>query len=416
MKRPLTYFLIAVCALLILPGTSWAKTITLDDVLSLATKNNPALQAALHEANAAHARPPQAATPPDPNFMVQFGQVPINTIDVSQGTTTYMVQQEIPFPSKLVYGYKAEKRTAFAKDSQHLAVSQEVVRRVKLAYLDIYLLQEESRIEHATLAAYRANKSAAETAYASDKGDLADPVRASVDMGDIEAHLATIEQQRLAAIATLSALISDSLDPSTKVAKPKSLPKTANLSTLVERAKEARPEISQAEHMIDASAANVGLAKSQYAPDLTLRWGYDDRPNMQNAWTGRVMVSVPLWSLSKQRFGVREAKAMEMRTKAMKEESVNRTTDDVKSAYAFLEAARKRRSVYGGKVVPRARTLRDAAREAYANGNGDFLGVVDSIRSWRSAELELVRARVDEHRAHAQLERAVGASPTEEAL
>ena len=63
----------AACVLLVLPHVSEASTLTMDDVLSLAARNNPALQAATHEANAAHARPPQAATPPDPNFMVQFG-------------------------------------------------------------------------------------------------------------------------------------------------------------------------------------------------------------------------------------------------------------------------------------------------------------------------------------------------------
>lgn len=401
----------------VIPAAATAgPTLTLNQALESALGHNPTLGAAQQRAAAAHARPPQAATPPDPNFMVQFTQVPINSFDVDRGMTTYMVQQQIPFPGKLVYGYKAEKRAAEAADFRTEATGQEVVRRVTLAYLDVYRFQEEARIEHRTLAVYRTSKEAAETAYASEEGGLADPVRAAVDMGDIEARLALIEQDRLTALAVLESLMAAPLEPITKVAAPARPSTPAALPILVERAKAARPEIKEAGNLVRASDARVGLAKSHYGPDLTLRWGYDDRPNMQNAWTGRVMVSVPLWSLSKQRFGVRESKAMLKRSKAMNEETILATEADVRSTYARYSAASKRVQIYSGTVVPRARTLLNSSREGYQAGSGDFLNVVDSIRSLRRAELDLVRARIDHGRAYADLERAVGASPAKHAL
>ncbi len=409
---------LAMLIIVALPGVAQAQhRLTLDEAIEAALGENPGLDAATSSADAAAARPPQAATPPDPNFMVQFGQVPINTTDVNQGTTTYMVQQEIPFPSKLVYGYKAEKRAAEAARSEEAMSAQEIRRRVTLTFVELWRLEEEERIERRTLVAYRQSKGAAEQAYASLDANVADPVRAAVDLGDVEARLALIEQERLIALANLGALMNRPLDPAVRVAAPASPPAVAPEGALLEKASAARPELAATGQLVASQRARVGLAKSQYAPDLTLRWGYDDRPNnQQDAWTGRVIVSVPLWALSKQRFEVRESQALLKRARSIDEEMALKTAAEIKGAYARLAASKKRLHIYQGQVVPRARQLVASSREAYRSGKGDFLGLVDSIRSLSNAEVMRARSRAAAHSAWADLERAVGASPAKEDL
>lgn len=401
---------IAAGPLLSLPRADAGEPLTMDAAIEAALAANPELAAAGHAHDAARARPPQAATPPDPMFMVDFDQVPISTADPARGMVTYMVEQGIPFPTKLAYGHRAEEHAAKAKLSSREATAQEVIRRVRRAYLDIWRMQEEARIERETLAILRQSKGSAESAYAALERPVADPVRASVDMGEVEGRLAIVEQERLEALANLSAITARPLDPSTRVSEPPPLPRIASLGELVAQARNARPEISEAESMTRSEEARVVVSKSQFAPDFTLRWGYMDMPgNMQNAWMGRVGISVPLWSLSKQRFGVRESKAMLARARSMKEAAALSAEEDVKSVYARLTAARKNASIYERAVIPRARTLLSSSQEAYRSGKGDFLSVVDSIRSLNNARLALVRARADAGKAYADLERAVGA-------
>lgn len=393
------------------------KILTLDAAIEQALSQNPSIAAAYYASQAAHARPPQAATPPDPQFMLQFTRVPINTIDVNQGAKEYMVEQKIPFPSKLVYGYKAEKRMAEALTFRETMTAQEIVRQIKQAYVTVWRLQEEERIDRRTLSIYAQSKGSTETAYATLEVPIADPVRASVNFGEIEAELALVEQERIEATAKLSSLLAAPLDPHTKVAQPKDPPPVADIDELLDIAKTVRPEIAEADKMIASEGANLSKAKSQYGPDLTLRWGYVDMPGgQQNAWTGRVMVTVPLWSLSKQRFGVRESKAMLKRAESLKVEAVQNTEADVKSSYARLMAAKKIIRVYSATVLPRARLLLKSSQEAYKSGKGDFLSVVDAIRSLNNAELMLVRAKADATIAHADLERAVGTSALKEGL
>src|SRR3989338_9998988 len=165
------------------------ESLTLDQAVDRAMKGNPTLAAAGYETVADFERPAQAASLPDPSFMVQFSQVPINTFDVDRGMTEYMVQQTIPFPGKLVYGYEAEKRAAEGTQAMETMTAQEIIRAVTHAYANAWMLQQERAIERRTLARFRENKGTAETAYAANARPVADPVRAAVDAGEVEGRL-----------------------------------------------------------------------------------------------------------------------------------------------------------------------------------------------------------------------------------
>lgn len=392
---------------------SGGEILTMDAAVEIALSANPEIAAANAEYEAAKTRPPQAATPSDPEFMVDFIGVPMNTADVGKGTIQYMVEQKIPFPSKLVLSHKAEKKQANAMRSGAMVTAQEIKRQTEHAYIDLWRLGEEERINREALSAYLIGKGSAETAYASAKGGMEDPVRASVELGDIEGQLAMVEQDRLVALANLSKFMAKPLNPSVKTETPHIPRSIEKLETLIETAKESRPEIIEASSLVEAQGVKRTLAKAQYAPDLTFRLGYMDNPSgMPNGWYGRAGISVPLWSLSKQRRGVQEAEAMFKRAQSIKEGAELSTETDIRTTYARLLGAKKVIDIYANRVVPRARVLVSSSRQAYATEKSGFLGLVESIRSLNNAQLALVRAKSEEAKAYADIERAVGALPT----
>lgn len=385
----------------------------MDAAVAAALSANPEIAAVNAEYDAAKTRPPQAATPSDPEFMVDFIDVPTDTADVGKGTIQYMVEQKIPFPSKLVLGHKAEKKQADAMKSGAMVTAQEIKRQTEHAYIDLWRLGEEERINRETLSVYVMGRGSAETAYASAKGGMEDPIRASVELGDVEGQLALVEQDRLVALANLSKFMARSLDPSIKTEAPHIPPSIEKLETLIEKAKETRPEISRASSLIEAQKTKRTLAKFQYAPDLTFRFGYMDNPSgMPNGWYGRAGISVPLWSFSKQRYGVQEAEALFKHAQFIKEGATLSAESDIRMAYARLLGAKKVVDVYANKVVPRARVLVSSSRQAYSSEKSSFLGLVESVRSLNNAQLTLVRAKAEEAKAYADIERAVGALPT----
>lgn len=413
------YFPVLLCGILLsMPGTAFSGDVlsgpvSIDDVIEKALVNNPSIAAARHEYEAAAARPSQAATPPDPEFMFQLTQIPFGTRGLDQGMKEYMIEQKIPFPSKLVYGYKAEKGMAMAAQSMQEASVLEIVRQAKRAYYEAWRLQEEERINRATLSMYSRGKASSETAYASGKADADDPVRASVEMGEIEARLAVAEQEKQNAVSMLGSLVDVTFDTNSSFMPPPKTFQVSGVEELIEKATTARPDLVAAARTVESYDAQHSFAKSQYGPDLTFRWGYVDMPEDQsNAWTGRIGLSIPLWSLSKQNYGMRESRAMVKRAESMKQKAVLDMENEVRSAYSNLSAARKLTDVYSRTVIPRARLLVASSEEAYRSSKGDFLDVVDSIRSLNDAEIMLVRARADEAAAYADLEKAIGAPLT----
>lgn len=385
-------------------------TLTMDSAIRDALESNPEIVAAIREFEAKRSRAPQAATPPDPKFMLGFTEVPVTTLDTAQGMREYIVEQEIPFPPKLIFGHKAEIREAEAALTRHIATAQEIRRQVKHAYLDLFKIAEEAKIHREALSLYRTSKGSSEEAYATLKGTAADPVRASVELGGIEARLAALEGERLEAIATISRLVAHPIDPSLTPLPPPPLPPIGKLDDLTQKAKTAKPEIEEQDKMIASLNARVALAKAQLGPDISLSGGFIQMPgNQQNAWTARAGISVPLWSFSKQRFAVRESKAWLARAHSMKETEILTAEQDVKMAYSRLVAAKRVIEIYDKAVIPRARLLLSSSREAYRSDKGDFLNVVDSIRGLVDARIALVVAKTDAAKAYADLERAVGA-------
>lgn len=387
-----------------------SESISLEEAIQSAVAGNPTIQGSVFEEKAAKARPSQAASLPDPTFMFEAAGVPIDSFDVGDGDfLEYMIEQQIPFPAKLRYGYKAEKHESKAKESKRFGTTNEIVRATTRAYADLWRAEREKEINQRTLRMYSAEKSSAETGYASSTRPVADPVRASVDMGEIEGRMAVLEQERLSAVAELSALTGRHLDPYATT-RGLNIPKIhSDLGSLVDDAKNSRPEVSEAESMIASSSARLSLAKSQYAPDLVLRLGYMDMPgSQQSAWLGRVSVSFPLWFLSRQRFGVKESKALLGKAKAEKEIALLGTEADVRSAYAAFNAAKETVRIYEGTVVTRAKILVESSKEAYRNGKGNFRDLVDGIRRLNDAEIMLVRAKADVVNSFADLEKAVG--------
>lgn len=391
------------------------EVLTMDAAVAAALSASPEIVAVNAEYDATKARPPQAATPPDPEFMVDFIGVPTDMANVGKGTIQYMVEQKIPFPSKLVLGHKAEKKQAEAMRSGAMVTAQEIKRQTEHAYIDLWRLGEEERINREALSAYVMGKNSAETAYASAKGGIEDPVRASVELGDVEGQLALVDQDRLVALAKLSKFMAKPLDPSIKTEAPHIPLSIEKLETLIEKAKETRPEIAEASSLIEAQKAKRSLAKAQYAPDLTFRLGYMDNPSgMSNGWYGRAGVSVPLWSFSKQHYGVQEAEALFRHAQSIKEGETLSAESDIRMAYARLIGAKKVVDVYASKVVPRARVLVSSSRQAYSSEKSSFLGLVESVKSLNNAQLALVRAKAEEAKAYADIERAVGELPSEE--
>jgi multidrug efflux system outer membrane protein len=185
-------------------------------------------------------------------------------------------------------------------------------------------------------------------------------------------------------------------------------------SSIIER----RPDIREAEQILIASNAQIGVAKAQFFPQIALTGsggGSFGRSSIFSSlmasqigiWSYGAQVSQPIFTGGALRGNLRLAKSENQQALIAYRETIQRALGDVSDAligYEKLHEVRMRQqdSVSDLEETVRISTLR------YKGGTTTYLEVLDGQRSLYSAELTLASARGEEYRSLVQLYKALG--------
>jgi outer membrane protein, multidrug efflux system len=182
-------------------------------------------------------------------------------------------------------------------------------------------------------------------------------------------------------------------------------------SSLLER----RPDIRQAEGLLAAATARIGVAKADYFPRVFLTGaGGAGTVLLDGSWFGPQgllaigpRVNLPIFNAGRVKAGVDSAEARALEALASYEQTVQQAFREVSDA---LVEHRKRQE-FRIQQAALVDSLRDAARLSnirYRGGVTSYLEVLDTERQLFDAELALAQAQRDELLAIVRLYRALG--------
>lgn len=179
-----------------------------------------------------------------------------------------------------------------------------------------------------------------------------------------------------------------------------------------------RPDIREAEQVLVAANAEIGVAKAQFFPQISLTGGGGGSFGRSSAFPGAYPTQIGIWSYGAQlaqpvftggalKGNLHLAQSQHEQALIAYRQTIQRAFGDVSDAligYDKLHQVRLRQqdSVADLQETVRISTLR------YQGGTTTYLEVLDSQRSLYSAELSLASARGDEYRSLVQLYRALG--------
>jgi multidrug efflux system outer membrane protein len=185
-------------------------------------------------------------------------------------------------------------------------------------------------------------------------------------------------------------------------------------SSLLER----RPDIREAEQILIAANAEIGVAKAQFFPQVALTGSGGGSLGRSSAFPGTFPTQVGTWSYGAQvvqpvftggglRGNLHLAESEHSQALIAYQQTIQRAFGDVSDtliAYDKLHQVRIRQqdTVADLQESVRISTFR------YKGGIATYLEVLDSQRSLYAAELKLASARGDEFRSLVQLYRALG--------
>jgi outer membrane protein, multidrug efflux system len=182
-------------------------------------------------------------------------------------------------------------------------------------------------------------------------------------------------------------------------------------SSLLQR----RPDIRQAEEQLIAANAQIGVARSQYFPQivLTANAGYQSSAltslftGPAGFWTFGSTLAQPLFTAGRLRSNVRLAEAQEQEAVLFYQETIQggfRDVSDGLIAYRKTQEFREQQQLL-------VNSAQDAARLShmrYSGGVASYLEVLTNETNYFSAELNLVQAQLNELLALVQLYKGLG--------
>jgi outer membrane protein, multidrug efflux system len=185
-------------------------------------------------------------------------------------------------------------------------------------------------------------------------------------------------------------------------------------SSIIER----RPDIREAEQILIAANANIGVAKAQFFPQISLTGGGGGSFGRSSAFTSLMTTQLGVWSYGAQvsqpiftggalKGNLHLAESEHKQALVVYQQAIQQAFGDVSDAIIGYQKLHQVRMRQQDSVADLQETVRISALR-YKGGTTTYLEVLDGQRSLYGAELTLAAARGDEYRSIVQLYKALG--------
>src|SRR6202047_3535331 len=178
---------------------------------------------------------------------------------------------------------------------------------------------------------------------------------------------------------------------------------------------ERRPDVRQAEEIIVAANAQIGVAKASFFPSISLTGTGGLESNVLNqfisapaeTWLGAFSVAQPIFEAGALRSGLRLSRAQYQEAALAYQQTVQTALEQVSNGLIAFQKYREFREQQE-LLTQAARQTNQLSEVLYKNGGASYLQVLTSETNYFSAELNLVDAQLNERLALVQLYQSLG--------
>jgi multidrug efflux system outer membrane protein len=291
-----------------------------------------------------------------------------------------------------------------------------VVENVATAYLQLRTLDAELAITRDTLEARKQSLQLTETLEQGGSGTLADVRQAEQLLYTAAAAIPDFERQIEQEENGISILLGRNPGPIIRAASEMNWPQPEQLPAgLPSQLLERRPDIQQAEATLIAANANVGVAKAQLFPQLSLSGtggtassqlkGLVDGKNLY--WYTSGNLTQPIFDAGRLRNNLRLSEAQKQEEVLAYQRTIKQAFQSVSDALIGVEKYREYRD-QEAKLTASAEDATRLAKLRYNGGSTSYLEVLTNDTNYYSAQLNLAVAQEDEALSIVQLYSALG--------
>ncbi len=403
------------------PRSTARAATPLREVVTEALQNNPEIQAARKETEAAQHRVAPAGALDDPMLEAGFINVPTNSLRFDREDMTMKMiglSQRLPYPGKRGLRQDVATRDAQTVGYGYQETVNRVARDIKTAYFELGLTLAMTRLVENNKLILEQFLRIAEGRYSVGQGTQADVLKAQTQLSKMTDELLKLARERPMIEAELNRMLGRGAHVAAPLPEPPQLrEETLNLESLRETALTQRPQLRALQSIVARNEKALDLARKDYYPDFDVRLSYGQRDNMLDGTRRSDMVSLtvainlPVWRDNKLAPRVAESLAMRDQALNMYEAQRNEVAAKLRQQAAIVEQNLKSARLYQTAILPQARLTVESALAAYRVNRVDFLTLLDSQMTVFNYETSLVTAMAGYNKALAEIDLLTGKSP-----
>jgi len=365
-----------------------ADILTIEQAVAEASSSNPALAAIVARAEGLGYVTAQANALPDPKFMLNAMNLPLDSFSLKQEAMTQIqigVSQQLPFPGKLALRSEVAELLAGSAHYEADEMRLRLVRDVKLLWWNIFYLDRALDITQRNQSLLRQFVEIAQTKYKVGQGLQQDVLLAQLELSKLLDQFIQLTESRSVQVIRLNTLLNR---PSQALIRlPAStaevLPKLIEEKDLQHMALKNHPRLMAAGDYVKAAQVRKSLAEADYKPDFALTALYGRRDGVNPDASDRadfasfmLNMNLPLWTKNRQDkvADQRNSEWQQMRYKFADAE--NSISEDVSRFIAGYQRAAEQVKLYRTGIIPQARQTVSSMMSGYQVNKVDFLNLV----------------------------------------
>ena len=314
----------------------------------------------------------------------------------------------------LTAGERAARQQKEATVAARERAIQEVRRQVAVRYTSAVIAGHELNVARDSLATAEAHVRLVGDLHRGGLVVESDVLSAQVRTAEVREMVIRAESEIWISHAALN--LAMGRDQATPIRLPENLELNdspeLNLDQLIARARDQRPDLRAAEHLLAAAGSRVAMAQSSRRPQVALNAGYETAAedffgNDGDNWSVGVGLRLPLFDGFGSRARIGRAQAQADASAAQVDLAQETAALEVRRAFYALEAARQRLQPAGTGVRMATRSL-EIVTDRYKEGLANLTELLDAEAALTESRRREVAARRDVLLATTDLNLATG--------
>ena len=409
--------------LLTIPAYSQVDTLTINDCIEIALKNNPQIK--LAESNVELSSSNLKST-----MSVLYPQVSFQTGWTRNGGTSFIgpivragyynnysygfqLQQLVFDFGKTYSKISASSDLNNASKQDYISAEQNLIMNTYISYFAYLQAQRVLKVSNETLKQTEEHLTQAKALFSVGRSPQFDVLKARTDLDNAKVNLITAESNLRISKLQLENVLNKKLgdnyffQDNLEVSKD-TIDEAAAISTALKN----RPELIASKYKVEASKSQLTSAWTSNLPSINVAGGYNWKnyiidTKFPDSWNVGVTLSLPLFQGFALDAGIDQARASLKNSEAQNDLTTQAVMLDVQQQFANFQVSMSQISATKSLVDQAALTLK-TAEGRYAQGVGSPLEITDAQVGYFNAQTLYIQTLYNYQVAYVRLHRAMG--------